>query len=127
MLSYHPRKRDINGLPILYKSINESQEDGLDDNNDDNSKACSSEDDSSTDVTGWKGDHIALNILTSQADDEIEKVKFIQRWLMPHLHLDVYPGTRFLALEAIDSCSDRSVRKELELLLRVEDCAVQAQ
>lgn len=127
MLSHHASKRDINGLPTLYKSINESQEDGLDDNNDDNSKACSSEDDSSTDLTEWDSDHIALNILTSQADYEVEKVKFIQRWLMPHLHLNVYPGTRFLALQAIDSCSDRSVRTELELLLRIKDCAVQAQ
>ncbi|KAL8875417.1 MAG: hypothetical protein Q9198_006224, partial [Flavoplaca austrocitrina] len=108
-------------------SINESQECGLDNNIDDNSKACSSEDDSSIDVTGWNSDHIMLNILTHQAGYEIEKVKFIQRWLMPHLHLNVYPGTRFLARQAIDLYNDRSVRKESELLLRFKDSAVQVQ
>ncbi|KAL8894199.1 MAG: hypothetical protein Q9192_004527 [Flavoplaca navasiana] len=122
MLSHHAKKRDNNGLPILYKSINEFQED----NNDNNNKACSSGD-GLKDTTGWNRDHMTLDILTEQADYEIEKVKFIQRWLMPHLHLNVYPGTRFLALETIDSYNYRSVRKELELLLRIKDCAVQVQ
>ncbi|KAL9629467.1 MAG: hypothetical protein Q9204_005254, partial [Flavoplaca sp. TL-2023a] len=122
MLTHHARKRDNNGLPILYKSINESQED----NNDDNNKACRSGD-GLKDTTGWDNDHKTLDILMHQADDEIEKVKFIQRWLMPQLHLNFYPGIQFLALQAIDSCSDRSVRKELELLLRIKDCAVQVQ
>ncbi|KAL8894157.1 MAG: hypothetical protein Q9192_004565, partial [Flavoplaca navasiana] len=122
MLSHHARKRDNNGLPILYKSIKESEED----NNDDDNKACSSGD-CSKDTTGWNRDHMTLDILTKQAAYEIEKVKFIQRWLMPHLHLNVYPGTQLLALQTIDTCSDRSVRKELELLLRIKDCAVQVQ
>ena len=113
MLSDHSKKRDEYGLPIVKRMRKKYI--GFD--NDGGSMEGRRKTDS------WNAEHKQLRCLTEDARNSIEEIIFMQRWLMPHLHLHDYPATRSLARATIDSSTDKSIQEEVDLLNQIVKAA----
>ena len=113
MLSDHSKKRDEHGLPIVKRTRrNWIGVNGVGGSMDGRRK---------TDT--WNAEHRHLRYLIKEARNPIEAILFMQRWVMPHLHLHDYPATRSLARAVIHSSNDMSIQEEIDLLNQIAKAA----
>lgn len=113
MLSDHSKKRDGHGLPIVNSDRKEYV--GFVDDSDSM--------DGRRKANLWNAEHKQLECLTEDARNPIEDINFIQRWMMPHLHLHDYSATPSLARTVIDPSKDKSIQEEVDLLTQIAKAA----
>lgn len=82
MLSNHSEVRDEHGLPIVRHFRKRNGFEGLGDSIEKRQK-----------IDRWDAEHSQLRRFIENARNPIKEIVFIERWIMPHLHLHNYPTT----------------------------------